>query len=90
MAVSIVTRQGILDYSQSQTLTYNQTVRRSPRCAEKRHAPLSQNGLYDLIEDPAEKNNIAAKHPEIMATMTKTLDAWRTSCKNSSNGKDYE
>ncbi len=50
----------------------------------------SGGALYDLIEDPAEKNNIAAKHPEIVATMTKTLDAWRTSCKNSSNGKDYE
>ncbi len=32
--------------------------------------------LYDLEKDVHEKNNIAAKHPEIVAALKKTYDAW--------------
>jgi len=46
--------------------------------------------LYDLVEDPGEKNDIAAKHPDIVKSMRDTLDKWIASCRNSSNGKDYE
>lgn len=46
--------------------------------------------LYDLIADPSEKTNIAAKHPDVMKQMTQTLDQWRQSCVASSEGKDYK
>ncbi len=45
--------------------------------------------LYDLIEDPAEKNNLAESHPEIVQSMQQTLEAWRESCADSLWGKDY-
>jgi len=46
--------------------------------------------LYDLADDPGEKNDIAAKHPEIVASMKKTLETWRASCKASNAGEDYK
>ena len=46
--------------------------------------------LYDLVEDPYEKNDIAVTHPEIAASMKKTLEQWIESCKKSNNGEDYE
>ena len=54
----------------------------------------SNNGktyeLYDLTDDPYEKNDIAAAHPEIAASMKKTLETWIASCKQSNMGDDYE
>jgi hypothetical protein len=32
--------------------------------------------LYDLIEDPGEKNNIAGKHPEILESYRKAYEKW--------------
>ena len=32
--------------------------------------------LYNLTEDPHEKNNLAEANPEKVAKMTKVLDAW--------------
>ncbi|MBJ42283.1 MAG: N-acetylgalactosamine 6-sulfate sulfatase [Planctomycetaceae bacterium] len=45
--------------------------------------------LYDLIADQAETTDIADQHPEIVKGMSKTLEAWRQSCKDSNEGKDY-
>lgn len=45
--------------------------------------------LYDLIEDPSEKNDIASKFPQIVIKMRKYLDEWVSSCEKSLNGKDY-
>jgi len=45
--------------------------------------------LFDLAADPAEKNDLSANHPEIVARMKETLQAWRASCKASLAGKDY-
>lgn len=45
--------------------------------------------LFDLINDPSEKNDIAAQHPDIVRRMASTLEAWRASCKRSAEGADY-
>jgi len=45
--------------------------------------------LYDLLEDPGEKHDLAADKPEIVKQMATTLAAWRASCKDSLAGKDY-
>ncbi len=46
--------------------------------------------LYDLSNDPAEKNNLAEKHPEKVKTMRTELMKWQESVINSLNGKDYK
>ena len=45
--------------------------------------------LFDLIEDPAEKKDLAAEKPQILRSMKATLTKWRNSCKDSLAGKDY-
>jgi len=45
--------------------------------------------LYDLLADQGETTNIADNHPEMVKTMQNTLEEWRSSCKDSANGKDY-
>jgi len=45
--------------------------------------------LFDLLEDPAEKTDLAAAKPEIVAAMSKTLLQWQSSCKRSLKGTDY-
>ncbi len=43
------------------------------------HEPNVKDGkpeLYDLTKDPDEKENLAAKHPDKVADLTKKLDAW--------------
>jgi arylsulfatase A-like enzyme len=45
--------------------------------------------LFDLVNDPAEKNDLAAKHPEIIKQMTLDLEKWRASCRQSASGQDY-
>ncbi len=45
--------------------------------------------LYDLIDDPREEHDLAAEKPEIVRKMTDTLNAWRASCQQSLDGKDY-
>jgi len=59
-----------------------------------RYKIYSKNGgkkcaLYDLIADPGETTDLAAKHPAIAAAMKKKLDDWRASCKRSLDGEDY-
>lgn len=45
--------------------------------------------LYNLLEDPEEKENIIADHSELAAEMKKELFSWIESCNNSANGDDY-
>lgn len=45
--------------------------------------------LYDLLADQEEKINIAKQHPEIVKSMTQTLEKWRQSCRLSQSEKDY-
>jgi len=45
--------------------------------------------LFDLVNDPAEKNDLAKKHPEVLKTMTAQLEKWRASCRQSDSGADY-
>ncbi len=45
--------------------------------------------LYDLIDDPREERNLAARHPEIVARMTAELHAWQRSVERSLSGADY-
>jgi len=45
--------------------------------------------LFDLLDDPGEKNDLAAAKSEILLTMKKNLEIWRASCKDSLAGKDY-
>ncbi len=45
--------------------------------------------LFDLIEDPGEKKDLAAEKPQILQSMKATLTKWRNSCKDSLAGKDY-
>ena len=45
--------------------------------------------LYDLIEDPYEKNDLAAKNPQRVEQMKVSLFEWLESCKKSNNGADY-
>lgn len=45
--------------------------------------------LFDLVEDPAEKHDLSAAHPEIVRAMASTLESWLDSCKASGQGADY-
>ena len=45
--------------------------------------------LFDLVEDPQEDHDLAQQHPEIVARMRKGLEAWRQSCRASTQGSDY-
>jgi arylsulfatase A-like enzyme len=46
--------------------------------------------LYDLQEDIGETQDIIAKHPDIAQKLKSVLQGWQQSCKNSSQGKDYQ
>lgn len=45
--------------------------------------------LYDLAADAGETTDLAVKKPDVLASMRKTVDAWRASCKHSLAGQDY-
>jgi arylsulfatase A-like enzyme len=45
--------------------------------------------LYDLTTDPSEKNDLAAKQPEIVARMKAGMETWLQSVRKSRNGGDY-
>ena len=46
--------------------------------------------LFDLKIDPAEKNNLADQHPDLIKKMTATFEQWRKSCRHSDTGGDYK
>jgi arylsulfatase len=45
--------------------------------------------LYDLVSDPAESNDLAADHPDVVERMRGQLQQWQASCLASSQGADY-
>ena len=45
--------------------------------------------LFDLINDPEEKNNLAEQKPEIVQELILELKIWQESCKKSLDGEDY-
>jgi arylsulfatase A-like enzyme len=45
--------------------------------------------LFDIVEDPAETEDIASAHPEIVEQMKRRLEDWQASCKASREGADY-
>lgn len=45
--------------------------------------------LYDLIEDPSEKQNIISEYPKLASQMKTDLNLWIESCEHSEEGKDY-
>ena len=46
--------------------------------------------LYDLVSDPAESNDLAADHPDVVERMRGQLQQWQASCLASSQGADYQ
>ena len=42
--------------------------------------------LYDLIADPNETTNVSDQHEEVVRSMIQTVEEWRQSCRESSNG----
>jgi N-acetylgalactosamine-6-sulfatase len=47
--------------------------------AWKLHVPgrrRSEVELYDLSKDPAERENLAARHPDVVASLRAKVDAW--------------
>jgi uncharacterized sulfatase len=42
----------------------------------KQNEPDAPIELYDLKKDPFEENNLAAKEPQRVTSLTKKLDAW--------------
>jgi len=46
--------------------------------------------LYDLMDDPYEKNDLAASKPERVDVMKTQLQAWIESCHRSEAGNDYK
>lgn len=45
--------------------------------------------LYDLLADPNETKDLAARHPEIVQRMTEQLHTWQKSVERSLSGADY-
>ena len=45
--------------------------------------------LYDIVDDPGEKNDLIAEKPNIADAMKETLETWRVSCDRSRGGADY-
>jgi arylsulfatase A-like enzyme len=45
--------------------------------------------LYDIVADPSEKDNLAAKHPEILSRMKAEFENWQQSVQKSDRGEDY-
>lgn len=45
--------------------------------------------LYNLVDDPMEKENLVDRHSDRVADMTEQLEAWQRSVLDSWSGKDY-
>lgn len=56
----------------------------------KLYADKGEYELYDIPNDPAEKNNIAAQHPEVFEKMKRYVVKWQKSCMKSRKGEDYK
>ncbi len=58
----------------------------APKDAPGKDAPVR---LYDIFEDPAHKDNLAEKLPEIVQKMRAAIEAWQKSVRDSFDGKDF-
>ena len=56
---------------------------------KKKNNNSNQLELYDLIEDPYEKNNIASTNKGTVKELKVRLEEWIRSCAESDKGKDY-
>jgi len=45
--------------------------------------------LFDLLDDPGEKQDLASRKPELVQRMGTTLEEWEASCDRSLKGADY-
>jgi len=45
--------------------------------------------LYDLVDDPAEQDNLAGMFPDKVVSMSGAIASWRMSCQSSREGIDY-
>ena len=57
-----------------------------------RYKALCQNGqwsLYDLVEDPGERRDLARQEPERLKSMQEEWKNWSRSCERSARGEDY-
>ena len=66
----------------------------SPKANKKKKNTLPKAGsiqleLYDLINDPHEKKNIAADHQPLVRELHLKLKQWQQSCASSDAGDDY-
>jgi arylsulfatase A-like enzyme len=62
----------------------------SPEGVKAKKGPAAPLVLYHLIDDPAEKTNLADRHPEQVAKMRRGLEAWQRSVRDSFDGMDYK
>jgi hypothetical protein len=46
--------------------------------------------LYDLAQDIGETKDLAGEKPEVVAKMSKVLEAWEASVNKSKTGADYQ
>jgi len=53
------------------------------------YVPGGDYELYDIVEDPGEKRDIAAEQPFALENLRVGLDWWRNSCRHSYRGEDY-
>ena len=53
------------------------------------HKLVGRDKLYHMGDDPCEKNDIAAQHPEIVKSYLEGHSRWYASCKNSFSGGEY-
>jgi arylsulfatase A-like enzyme len=58
----------------------------APKDAAGQEAPVR---LHDILEDPAHKDNLSEKLPDVVQRMRAALDEWRRSVRGSFDGKDY-
>lgn len=68
-------------------IVHNLTEERSR--SDNGEVPFSKYELYDLINDPGEKKNLAEQYPEVLSRLTMQLEDWIASCKQSDEGSDY-
>ena len=59
------------------------------RAGGKQAGQLPPLKLFDLVDDPGEKTDVSAQHPEVVARMTREFKAWRASVEASDRGEDY-
>ncbi|MEE2714612.1 MAG: sulfatase-like hydrolase/transferase [Verrucomicrobiota bacterium] len=46
--------------------------------------------LFDLLNDPSERENLSTQHPGLVEQMGSTFKEWQASCRHSVKGGDYQ